>query len=130
MTQGVIVHRDLASKLRDFSGLCFGKISPTDIDAFLEFGDKAYVFIEAKYKNAQLPYGQKLALERLVDCVGATRKALLIVCSHKSGPDEDIDIGACEVKAYRSRGQWRIPPNGNTVRKMIDEFMKFVARGG
>ena len=39
----------------DFTGLRWGKITPTDIDGFVEIRDKAYVFIEVKYSNTFAP---------------------------------------------------------------------------
>ena len=46
--RGKIRDATLIDRLRDFSGLRYGRITPTDIDAFMEFGNKAFVFIEAK----------------------------------------------------------------------------------
>ena len=62
---GIFRNREYAKQLKSFSGLRFGKITPTDIDGFLDFGNNVYVFIETKHGDAPLPYGQKLALERL-----------------------------------------------------------------
>ena len=64
--RGSIQFPDRARQLIDFSGLRYNKITPTDIDGFIEYHDEAIVFMEFKYGNAELPYGQKLALERLL----------------------------------------------------------------
>lgn len=98
-------NRDYAAQLKDFSGLRWGKISPTDIDALLEFGDKLYIFVETKYKTAEVPYGQLLALQRVTDCITATgRSAVLCVTSHDS--DGDIDMASTIVRQYRENGVW------------------------
>ena len=121
--RGKIRNENYAKQLRDFSGLRYGNITPTDIDVFMEFGDKDFVFVEAKYGKADLPLGQKLALERLVDCVGEThRQSLLIIAYHNVPYSDYVDIAKCGVKEYRSNHQWRKPKNNITVREMIDKF--------
>ena len=49
----------------DFTGLQNGLIHPTDIDAVLEFDNDILIIIELKYKNAEIPTGQRLVLERI-----------------------------------------------------------------
>jgi hypothetical protein len=46
----LIANRKLASQVIDFEGLNYGKKMPTDIDAFMEFDDKTYIFVEVKKK--------------------------------------------------------------------------------
>lgn len=107
--RGVIRNREHAQQLRDFSGLRFGKVTPTDIDGFLEFGNRLFVVIEGKYGGAQMPYGQRLALERLIDVCHkppATYGILLVGGHNASG---DVDYGAMKVTRYRWGGQWFTP---------------------
>ena len=54
----MIRNRELHSHFVDFTGLQFGKISPMDFDAFMEFNDKLFIFIETKYKVDKMPVGQ------------------------------------------------------------------------
>lgn len=65
--RGVIRNREYAKQLKDFSGLRYGKITPTDIDGFLDFGDQLFVVVEGKHAGSAIQTGQRLALERLVD---------------------------------------------------------------
>ncbi len=44
----------------DFTGIQNGLIHPTDIDAVLEFDNDVLIIIELKYKNAEIPTGQRL----------------------------------------------------------------------
>lgn len=118
--RGTLRNREFA-RFRDFSGLCWGKISPTDIDAYFEFANRAFIFIEAKYNGARLPYGQRLALERLVDAVGATKPALLVLAAYDA--DGDIVLHECLVTEYRTNGVWKIPLRAVTVRELIDRFL-------
>lgn len=107
--RGVIRNREFAQQIRDFSGLRFGKITPTDIDAFLDFGDRLFVIIEGKHAGATLPHGQQLAIARLVDachCPPRRIATAIIVDHYGSG---DIDYAVCSVRAYRWAGVWRNP---------------------
>ena len=42
--RGVIQNRDRKKQIIDFSGLKYGKITPTDIDGLIEYKDKAMMF--------------------------------------------------------------------------------------
>ncbi len=102
---GQVRNSEFATQGRDFSGLTFGKISPTDIDGFLDFGGRAYVLIEAKYGSAELPRGQKLALTRAVDtCWRGKVPTLLIVGEHRTRGT--IDFAAMCVREYYFDGRW------------------------
>jgi hypothetical protein len=113
-----------AHQICDFGGLVFGSITPTDIDGFIEYQNKADIFIELKYEDAQLPFGQRLAYERLVDDIRKTGKpAICIIATHKtSDPLIDIDISRALVNEYRWKGQWHTIKNRKTVREFIDLF--------
>lgn len=113
----------LAAQLRDFSGLRYGKITPTDIDGFMDFGNCLHVFIEAKLSGNVLPRGQELALERLVDnCAVASINAIGIVCEHTNRVG-DIKIADCIVTKCRWRGRWQKPRSLITVRVAIDRIL-------
>lgn len=117
----LIRNREYAQRIKDFSGLRFGKISPTDIDGFLDFGDRLFVFIETKFGNSPLPYGQCLALQRLCDATQSeTRESILLVASYDI--EGDIDIAETVVKQYRHRGRWFDSPD-MTVRDVIEIFI-------
>ena len=64
--RGVINNIQRAQQINDFSNLLYGKITPTDIDGMIEYRGKLYIFFEIKYKDKDMPFGQRLALERLV----------------------------------------------------------------
>jgi len=128
MQRGQILFRDRARQIKDFSGLLFGNITPTDIDGLIEYHGKAYVFIELKLCSAQVPYGQKLAFERLVDDLRkAGKPALCIIAEHDIVNTEDaIDVANALVNEYRYKGEWRIPRNQWTVKEMIVKFLELV----
>lgn len=123
--RGIIRNRKLAQQIRDFSGLRYGKITPTDIDCFLDFGDKLFVFVETKHKGAIVPFGQRLALERLSDATESKdRKSLLLIAIHYVMEDEDINFSECIVVELRYEGKWKLLDKPHTVKEIIDRFLK------
>ena len=120
--RGVIRNRAAAQQLRDFSGLRFGRITPTDIDAYLEFGGRLFVFVEAKYCGALLPFGQQLALERLVDAIHnpPNRYATALIVSHDT-QGLDVNFSETRVQRFRWDGAWRYPKEaGMSLRNALD----------
>lgn len=90
-----------------FKGLEIGNIYPTDIDFFLDWKDRLFIFGEVKYGNAALGTGQRLGYERLVNasCVPGGRQSIAYHIRHwqKKG---DILIANCQVVSYYFRGDW------------------------
>ena len=122
--RGIIRHPEFASQLRDFRGLRFGKITPTDIDGFIEYLDECFVFVEAKHGTAQMPYGQRLAFERLADACSQVRPTVYILASHDAGINENINFADCSVTQYRYGRVWKLQMPRITVREFIDKFFK------
>lgn len=109
---------------KDFSGLRYGKITPTDIDGFVEFGGKTFVFIELKYGDAVLKYGQKLAMERLCDaCENDQRISIALVAHYNTQGEDAVDVAPLPVSEYRIKGKWHKPKNEITVRQAIDQIL-------
>lgn len=125
--RGQIRNRERAKQLRDFTGLRWGKITPTDIDCYVEFWDRLFVFAEAKGKGLYVPFGQRLALERLCDAVAETgRIAVQLVLDHDTPPEQDVDYGRCLVRAVRYQREWKEPDNPITCREAIDKLLGMV----
>lgn len=107
--RGVIRNREYAKQLKDFSGLRYGKITPTDIDGFLDFGDRLFVVVEGKHAGSAIQTGQRLALERLVDACHCPprRIAVCFIVDHYGGDsDEDVDYASCIVRTVRWNSKW------------------------
>lgn len=122
--RGKIRNRNYASQIRDFSGLKFGKITPTDIDGLIEYQNKGFVVIEAKYGTANLPYGQELALVRLCDVIQQNRPSLLIIARHFS--TGDIDFAQMIVERFRYGGVWHKEDKEITVKDLTDRFLNYL----
>lgn len=119
--RGKIRNREMALRERDFSGLRWGKITPTDIDGFVEFGNTLFVFVEGKFGQSPMPYGQKLALERLCDVCHNEREkkySIAFVVSH-DGSDV-FDYARGPVIGYRWRGRWIKPFGPIRLKTAID----------
>lgn len=126
--RGQIKYRERAGQLRDFSGLLFGKITPTDIDGLIEYHNKAYVIIETKVDGAKVPYGQRLALERLCDDLQATGKpTMLLIATHNTPCQLDIDVSLAIVDSMRYKKKWY--KSSVTVRAMIERFLDNIDAG-
>lgn len=122
-TRGTIYHAPRAAQLRDFQGLRWGTITPTDIDGFLDFGRRAFVFVETKTLGADLPAGQRLALERLADACQATGiHTLALVAVHLTPSSQPIDVSRARVTELRYAGRW-MHVDYITVRAIIDRFL-------
>lgn len=122
----LIRNRAFVSQIRDFSGMQFGEITPTDIDGFIEYRNKGFIFIESKHGLSKLIGGQRLALERLVDSLNIVKPALLIVCSHTEGIDEDIAIHKSIVAEYRIDKVWHIPLFTLTLYEITNKFLTWI----
>ena len=119
--RGKIRNSKNIARLRDFSSLRYGTITPTDIDAFIDFGNKSFVFIETKRVGATLLKGQRLALERLCDaCDSEDHRAVVLIAEH--GDEEVIDFGPLPVVSIRFDGRWIKPEESLTLRETIRLF--------
>ncbi len=127
--RGRIQERDRARQIIDFSGLKFGKITPTDIDGLIEYHNQAVIFMEFKYFCAPLPHGQQLALTRLVDnSQRAGKEAILLICEHHvSDCDSDIIASDAIVREFYYRAKW-YHDGKTTVFDKIQRFLDFTKR--
>lgn len=124
MLRGATTYKERAKQGRDFTGLRYGNITPTDIDALIEYKNEAYVFIEAKSNGAEMSFGQKLALERLCDDLQRIKPTLLVLVTHNTPSNQEIDFAQAKVSKYRYKGRWAIPQNVPTAKELIDSFLK------
>lgn len=106
-------------QLVNYRDLRWGKITPTDIDGFLDFGGNAFVCIEYKYGDTEIPFGQKLALERLVNTM--SKPCILIHATHDCPPEENIDGANSKVVQTYHKGRWHLDGR-RTVKQVVDYF--------
>lgn len=117
-------------QLIDFKGLTIdGYIYPTDIDGLIEYKDSEYILFEVKYGDAEVPLGQKLALQRMVDdFTKVGKQAVVFVCEH-TVHNYDVPVVAawCKVREiyYGKEKQWRKPDKEITVREAVNLFQRY-----
>lgn len=127
--RGVIQNRARKQQIADMSGLRFHKITPTDLDGFIDFDNRLFVFIEGKFIATPVLYGQGLSIDRLCDACHTPPKryAFAIIADHHHPTDEDIDFARMAVRTIRQNGRWHQPmQRGLTVRQAIDRMVAFV----
>ena len=120
----LIQHRERMKQLINFKNMRIGSISPTDLDGLIEYQDKCFIFIELKYGDAEIPKGQKLALERLTDLVSMMRPSVLIVGTHNTPIDIDIDMANTRVREYYYKRRWI--KDKDTTMGLVSRFIKLV----
>lgn len=125
-TRGKIQNPEQKRQLMDFSGLRYGKITPTDIDGFIEMSNKLFIFYEFKNITAKQPYGQQLAETNLIDALRlAGKEAAIILCRHSQNNfEQEIDAANCTVEKYYYDSKWY---NGNnrTAKEVTDSFISY-----
>jgi hypothetical protein len=119
--RGKIKNHEASLQVKDYSGIKYrGGITPTDIDGFIEINNEAFIFIELKHRDRPLPYGQRLALERL--CDNLSKPSIVLVCSHSTPLDQEIDAASVIVKEVRWAGKW-IQRHPEPLKSVIDSFL-------
>ncbi len=112
-----------ARQPKDYSGLCYGKITPMDLDGILEFSDRLFIFLEYKGVGAPLKYGQKLCIERVVNAIHSERRiAVAIVADHWGHIGDDIDCAGAEVREIFFEGEWHCLAEKRSVASLIDSL--------
>ena len=117
-------------QLIDFKGLAIdGNIYPTDIDGLIEYKDSEYIIFEVKYGDAEVPLGQKLALQRMVDdFTKVGKQAVAFICEHTvRNANKPVVAAWCKVREiyYGREKEWRVPDNEITVRGAVNSFQRF-----
>lgn len=139
--RGIIQNRERARQINDFRNLRMKRnITPTDIDGYFEYDDKAFIFYELKHGEARPSHGQSLAFTRIVDAINETGKdAVLFLCSHDvDDPEQDVDAAESKVvgcylgkkTAYFDDESgtyrvWRKDQKHRNARQITVDFLKY-----
>jgi hypothetical protein len=124
VARGTIHDRERARQIRDFSGMIYGSITPTDVDGLIEYHDKCYVYFELKCKNNDLPRGQELAFLRMCDDLGKVKPTLLFVAEHETPLDQDIDVANSLVIKFRFGSKWYPVTKRMTAKEITTRFLE------
>jgi len=123
--RGRIKHIDRYKQLISYEGLeRHRKITPTDIDGMIDYNGNAFIFIEGKLENKQIDFGQKKAIENVINGLcEAGKPSCCLIFRHNQKPDELIIAKDCIVSEVYYQHKWRYY-NTKTVLYYVDEFEK------
>lgn len=128
VARGGIKHKGRYKQLITYEGLEMPlhnprKITPTDIDGFVDFNGNAFLYLEAKKHDAEFIKGQRISFENLVKAHNkAGIQTLVIVFDHHSEPDEIVDAKNCEVRQYLSNNSGGWQKYNGTLFSLIREW--------
>lgn len=122
--RGIIKSEKYAKQIIEFAGLQFGNITPTDVDCFLDFKNRLFIFIEVKYQDTKIQNGQQLALERLCDSAERSGKASYLFIVRHNIKDSNVPLVSCCVSDVRFKGKWHQPQKKITVLEAIEILLK------
>lgn len=125
--RGDIKFKGRAKQINSFAGLIRRRnITPTDIDGIIDYGGKAFIILEGKYGDAELPKGQKMALENLANTIlEAKKKSLVIVYRHYvHNVNDDINVSKQLVSDIYFKKKWFEIGFDKTVLQIIEIFEK------
>ena len=130
VARGEIRNRDRYRQPVSFGGLVYGKITPTDVDGYIEYRDTVFVFFEVKLRGTSIGYGQLTALTRLVDNLRENGKhAIVIKCEHdEHDTDAEVDAACAEVAGVYWH-TWE-EKSGMTAREFIDKYYALLKECG
>lgn len=123
--RGNIKFKGRAKQINSFAGLIRRRnITPTDIDGIIDYGGKAFIILEGKYGDAELPKGQKMALENLANTIlEAKKKSLVIVYRHYvHNVNDDINVSKQLVSDIYFKRKWFEIGFDKTVLQIIEIF--------
>ena len=123
--RGVIIYRERAKQLRDFSGIRYENITPTDLDFAIEYHDGKRILGELKYGDTVIPKGQRWLMERFVnDFVKAGKRSIAFVGKHfVSDCSQDIIVAEAIVDEVYYNGCWTKSESNCTVKALCDWFI-------
>ena len=127
--RGVIKNLKRYKQLLSFEGLKFERnITPTDLDAIIDFASKEWVLIEYKTEGNPVLRGQRIAISSLLEHQAKSGiKALGIIATHNYPSHEIIDGAQCLViEVWTQRKGWQQPRQQRTVRETIDFWRDWI----
>lgn len=130
MTPGEIQYRERAQQLIDFRNMRWNNnITPTDIDGFVDFYGRHFVFIEYKLVGKDLPFGQRLAYEHVAQAVfAANRDVVVFVCEHDTSIGDDILAHKATVREMYHKNMWQLTTAGWNIKDAIDSFHDYCVK--
>lgn len=108
-----IYNQKKARQLLLFEDISKDGIGMTDIDGLIEYKNRALILFEIKHGDKEVPIGQRLVLERMVNNAAETGKtAVAIVAEHSvENADLPVFVRECRVREiyWGHEKRWRKP---------------------
>jgi hypothetical protein len=114
-----------ARQINSFLGLIRRRnITPTDIDGIIDYNGKAFIILEGKYGDAELPKGQKMALENLANAILESKKKVVVIIFRHNVHDinNDIIVSQQLVSDIYFKRKWDKITVEKTVLEVIEMF--------
>jgi len=126
MLDSTLIRRaDLLARVICFDGMNrIRNITPTDIDAIMDYGGNAWWIAECKFAGNKMKHGQRVALERIADKLP---NCLLFVCEHHNAEGQ-ILLKDCIVTERYWRKKWSAPGSKVTVLETVESFEKMLMK--
>ena len=130
--RGKIYNRKRARQIVNYEGIQIDNITPTDIDGLIEYHDLAYILIELKYIGADVPFGQRLAIERLINDLSTTGKSCVaFIAEHNAGCEncecDDIIARYAVVRQIYYNHKWHnVISKKETLGDLVVRFIEGV----
>jgi len=114
-----------ARQINSFLGLIRRRnITPTDIDGIIDYNGKAFVILEGKHSDAELPKGQRMALENLANAIldGNKRVVVIVFRHYIHDVNEDIIVSKQPVSELYYQRKWCKTTVQKNVLEVIEMF--------
>ena len=129
MERGVYQSTKRGRQLLLFDGFQYGSITPTDIDGAIDYHGSVWVLFEAKMVGKDVPRGQRVALERLIQGFrrAHTHGIAMIVEHDITDCGRDIYVRECAVREIYTTEtmRWRPPKWPITAKGMADAYIGY-----
>lgn len=125
--RGDIKYRERAKQINSFAGLIRRRnITPTDIDGLIEYNGNVFIMLEGKYGDAELPKGQRMALENLANAIlDGNKKVVIIVYRHYiENSNQDVIVSEQFVSDVYFHRKWN-KICGFNVLQTIERFENY-----
>ena len=125
--RGDIKYRERAKQINSFAGLIRRRnITPTDVDGLIEYNGNVFIMLEGKYGDAELPKGQRMALENLANAIlDGNKKVVIIVYRHYiENSNKDVIVSEQFVSDVYFDRKWN-KISGFNVLQTIERFENY-----
>lgn len=128
VSRGGIKFPDRYKQLISYEGMVRRRrITPTDIDGFIDYNGVSFIYIEGKLEGKSIDYGQRKALEHSVNShVKAGHHAVAIIFRHNSKAEEIIMAKDKNVSEIYFKYEWRPPDREMNVLMFVEAWERYM----